>query len=57
MTSLASKSFTVELADPSISTSRGARRVVIHADVLRACKLSAGDVVRVSALQQPGDVS
>ncbi|KAF8585041.1 AAA family ATPase [Ramaria rubella] len=48
--SLSSKIFKVEEADPSCSTSRAARRVVINADVLRASKVTAGDVVRVVAL-------
>ncbi|KAF8531969.1 AAA family ATPase [Gautieria morchelliformis] len=45
------KLFKVELVDPSCSTSRAARRVVISAEILRASRVAAGDVVRVTAFQ------
>ena len=54
MAALSTKLFKVELA--ACSASRAARRVVINAEVLRACKVAAGDVVRVTALHDESSV-
>ena len=56
MAALSTKLFKVELADPSCFASRAARRVVINAEILRACKVAAGDVVRVTAFQNEPSV-
>ena len=51
---LSTKLFKVELADPSCSASRAARRVVINTEILRASRVAAGDVVRVTASEDDG---
>lgn len=57
MASLSANAFKVEVADPSSSSSRAARRVVLSVEILRACKISTGDVVRISSINEPLDVS
>lgn len=44
-----SKRFTVTLADPSSSTSRAAKRIVVNSELLRNAKVAAGDVLSISA--------
>lgn len=48
MSSVTSRTFVVHLEDHFESTFRAARRVTIHADILKSAKLCAGDVVAVS---------
>ncbi|OSX57094.1 hypothetical protein POSPLADRAFT_1061796 [Postia placenta MAD-698-R-SB12] len=48
MSTVTSRTFVVHLADHSEATFRAARRVTIHADILKSAKLCAGDVVAVS---------
>lgn len=48
MASLVSKKFVIGLANFSEPTHRAARRVIINADVVKAVKLCAGDVVALS---------
>jgi hypothetical protein len=48
MSSLSSRQFEVVLADISEISFRAARRVILHADVLRAAKMCAGDIVALS---------
>ncbi|KAG6917166.1 hypothetical protein DXG01_003602 [Tephrocybe rancida] len=45
MASIASKTFTVETYDLLEHSSRAARRVILHADVLKTAKLCTGDIV------------
>lgn len=45
MASISSKTFTVESDDTSEESSRAARRVIFHADVLKAAKICTGDIV------------
>ncbi|EPQ54885.1 AAA-domain-containing protein [Gloeophyllum trabeum ATCC 11539] len=52
MSSLSSRPFTVSLAEPA-EAPRGARRVIIHADVLKTAKICAGDVLALSPLDPP----
>lgn len=52
MSSLSSRPFTVFLAEPA-EARRGGRRVIIHADVLKAAKICAGDVLALSPLDPP----
>lgn len=49
MASITSRTFTVGLSNASDSTSRAARRVIINAEILKAAKLYAGDVLTLSA--------
>ncbi|KAF8521374.1 AAA family ATPase [Hysterangium stoloniferum] len=53
MVLLSSKTFKVALADTSSSTPRVARRVIINHEILKACKVAAGDVVRVVSTEPP----
>ncbi len=46
--SLSARKFVVGLAGPSDPVSRASRRVIIHVDVLKAAKVSAGDVLALS---------
>ncbi|TFK48824.1 AAA-domain-containing protein [Heliocybe sulcata] len=48
MASISSRTFTVSLSELSDSP-RGARRIYIHADILKATKISAGDALALSA--------
>lgn len=54
--SLSTKVFTIGVADPSELTSRASRRILIQADVLKAAKIIAGDVLALStanSIQEP----
>lgn len=46
--SIALRTFVVAVADGSDPVSRASRRVIVHADVLKAAKLLAGDVLALS---------
>jgi AAA family ATPase len=48
MSSLTSKRFVVRLADSSESTPRASRRLIINANIAKAAKLCAGDVIALS---------
>ncbi|KZT22814.1 AAA-domain-containing protein [Neolentinus lepideus HHB14362 ss-1] len=52
MASISSRTFTVSLSESS-ETPRGARRIVIHADILKATKICAGDALALSAVEPP----
>lgn len=50
MSPLASKKFVIALSDSSESSlPRASRRIIINADVAKAAKLCAGDVVALSS--------
>jgi AAA family ATPase len=48
MSSMLSKNFIIGLANSPEPTPRAARRVIINADVVKAVKLCAGDVIALS---------
>lgn len=48
MALLASKKLVIGLADSSESSPRASRRVIINADIAKAVKLCAGDIVALS---------
>jgi AAA family ATPase len=50
---ISAKAFTVTLADLLESEFRSARRVIVNADLLKASKLSAGDVVALVHAESP----
>lgn len=49
MASLSSKTFIVGIPNVSDSAFRAARRLIINAEVLKAAKIYAGDVLALSA--------
>lgn len=51
MASLSQRTFSVHLSDTSSSSSRGARRVYVNADVLKQSKISAGEVLALIPVQ------
>ncbi|KAI0369393.1 AAA family ATPase [Pilatotrama ljubarskyi] len=51
MSLLSTRKFTVEAFNPSESSSRAARRVIINAEVLKQAKVYAGDVVGLSSAE------
>lgn len=53
MSSWMSKNFVIGLANFSEPTPRATRRVIINADVVKAVKLCAGDVVALSDPDNP----
>jgi AAA family ATPase len=48
MASVWSKTFVVQVADPSEYTARASRRLIINADIVKAAKLCAGDIIALS---------
>lgn len=57
MTALGTKIFKVSLSDPSSSTARAAKRIVVNAELLRNAKIAAGDVLRITARASSHEVS
>lgn len=53
MSSLSSRQFTTISAEDSVGASRCIRRIVINADILKTCKVYAGDVVALSDANNP----
>ncbi len=50
MSLLAAREFAAAVHDVSGSSSRAARRVVLNADLLKAAKICAGDVVAIESV-------
>lgn len=46
------RTYTVHLANADETLSRASRRILIHADVLKASKLIAGDVLALASAQE-----
>ena len=49
------RTFVVRAVDASEPVSRTSRRVVVHADVLKAAKILAGDVVALSQVDKASE--
>lgn len=49
MSVFSSKKFVTQLTDSYESIPRAARRIIINADVVKAAKLCAGDVIALSS--------
>ncbi|KAI6045979.1 AAA-domain-containing protein [Pisolithus marmoratus] len=52
---MASLKFTVGLVNPGDSDHRAAKRVIVHADVLKVSKLCSGDVVAICRVDNSGN--
>jgi len=56
MSLLSSKRFVVEVVDSSETTARASRRLIVNADIVKAAKLFAGDVIALSDYDDAKDV-